>query len=328
MNLHENTKLFNEAVRATAQQMEILDIYIEKDYWVTKALHAIYSSEIASQVVFKGGTALSKCYRLIERFSEDIDLVTLRSVEETGSQLKKKLKEIYNAVNPIMPEVNVPGITNKRGMIRKTAHEYPKVFRGKYGQVRDKVILESSWLGHYEPYHSQEISSYIYEMMLQSGQYELINEYSMEPFPVQVLDVRRTLCEKVLSLVRFSHTQEPINDLKLKIRHLYDLHMLLRDKNIQAFLNSDEFVEMLNKVGNDDVEGYINNNDWLIHHPFKAIVFSKPKEVWSELQKSYSIDFKPLVFGEFPESSKILGSLESLSSRIKVISWSVNLDVK
>ena len=138
MKLHEDTKLFTEAVRATAQQMQILDIYIEKDYWVTKALKTIFLSNIGSQVVFKGGTALSKCYRMIERFSEDIDLVTLRSEQETGAQLKKKLKDIYKPVNVIMPEVDVPGVTNKRGMIRKTAHEYPKAFKGQYGQVREK----------------------------------------------------------------------------------------------------------------------------------------------------------------------------------------------
>lgn len=328
MNLHINTKLFDEAVRATAQQMEILDIYIEKDYWVTKALHAIFSSEIATQVVFKGGTALSKCYRMIERFSEDIDLVTLRSEGETGGQLKKKLKNISNVVSDIMPEIDVPGITNKRGMIRKTAHEYPKVFKGKYGHVRDKVILESSWLGHYEPYHQQEISSYIFDMMQKSGQHDLIHEYAMIPFSIQVLDKRRTFCEKILSLVRFSYMEDPLQNLRMKIRHLYDLHRLLEDKEIKEFVESDDFFEMLKRVGNDDFEGYRNSNDWLIHHPREAIIFAKPKEIWNELAKAYENDFKPLVFGEFPAGSKILDSLISLSKRIEGITWTINIDKK
>ncbi len=80
MNLHESPSLFSEAIRTTAQQMGILDIYVEKDYWVTKALHLIISDPIGTEVVFKGGTALSKCYGLIERFSEDIDLVVRNSV--------------------------------------------------------------------------------------------------------------------------------------------------------------------------------------------------------------------------------------------------------
>lgn len=326
MNIHENPKLFKTAVRATEQQMGIRDIYIEKDYWVTKALKSIFLSEIASEVVFKGGTALSKCYSLIQRFSEDIDLVTLRSKNETGGQLKKKLKEIYYAVNAIMPEIAIPDVTNKRGMIRKTAHEYPKTFEGKYDQVRDKVILESSWLGHYEPYHSHEISSYIYDMMLLTEQHSLIREYKMEPFRVQVLDVKRTLCEKILSLVRFSHTREPITDLKIKIRHIYDLHLLLADKGINAFINSGSFEEMLNRVGNDDVEGYRNNNEWLRYHPREALIFAKPDKTWKELEVTYSKDFKALVYGPFPIASDILGSLKAISKRLSEINWNVKVE--
>ncbi|MEQ9414252.1 MAG: nucleotidyl transferase AbiEii/AbiGii toxin family protein, partial [Cyclobacteriaceae bacterium] len=270
-----------------------------------------------------GGTALSKCYRIIERFSEDIDLVTLRVEEETGAQLKKKLKEIYNPVNVIMPEVDLPGVTNKRGMIRKTAHEYPKAFKGLYGQVRDKVIIEASWLGHYEPYHSRGINSYIYDMMLGKEQHALIKEYEMDPFTVQVLDIKRTLCEKILSLVRFSYTENPISDLKMKIRHLYDLHQLLAKPEIQEFLDSVEFEAMLNRVGEDDLEGYRSNNDWLVHHPSEAMIFNKPEEVWHELERTYTNDFKGLVFGHFPVSDQVLSSLNVLSQRIKGISWNV-----
>ena len=84
MRLHENKDLFNQAIRATAERMGILDIYIEKDYWVCYALKLIYESEIKHEAIFKGGTALSKCYKFIERFSEDIDLVVLRREEESA----------------------------------------------------------------------------------------------------------------------------------------------------------------------------------------------------------------------------------------------------
>ncbi len=73
MNLHSKKELLQDAILATADYMDMRDIYIEKDYWVTIALYEIFHSEMASQAVFKGGTALSKCHKLIERFSEDID---------------------------------------------------------------------------------------------------------------------------------------------------------------------------------------------------------------------------------------------------------------
>ena len=92
MNLHTNSELFAEAIRATAQRMDILEIYVEKDYWICYALKLIYESANKDEAIFKGGTALSKCFKYIDRFSEDIDLVVLRREEETGSQLKNKLK--------------------------------------------------------------------------------------------------------------------------------------------------------------------------------------------------------------------------------------------
>jgi predicted nucleotidyltransferase component of viral defense system len=98
MKLHENKELFNDAILATAQQKGIKEIYVEKDYWVTLALHRIFTSDIGKEAVFKGGTALSKCYNIIERFSEDIDMVILRNEAETGNQLKTKIKKISNYV--------------------------------------------------------------------------------------------------------------------------------------------------------------------------------------------------------------------------------------
>lgn len=64
--------------------MNLKPEYVEKDYWVTYALFAIFNSGIGKDTIFKGGTALSKCYKMIDRFSEDIDLVTLRREGETG----------------------------------------------------------------------------------------------------------------------------------------------------------------------------------------------------------------------------------------------------
>lgn len=326
MNLHEKPELFRDAVRFTAEKMGILDIYVEKDYWVTKALQLIFSDAIGTEVVFKGGTALSKCYGLIERFSEDIDLVVLSREGESGNKLKGKLKVISNAVEGLMPEVQIIGVTNKLGMIRKTAHEYPLLFSGKFGQVRDKVILESSSLGHYEPYHEQEISSYIYDMMRSAGQIELAEEYKLGPFPVRVLDVKRTLCEKILSLVRFSHSETPVEDLKMKIRHLYDLHRISNQQEMKDFIMSAGFEEMLNRVGQDDVEGYRNNNAWLNFHPKEALIFADFDRIWKELEPVYSRDFKGLVYGHFPGPEEILSSWKFIANRIDEISWGVRVD--
>ena len=96
MNLHENEQLFEDAVIATAQKLKIPEIYIEKDYWITVALYAIFHSTKETDAVFKGGTALAKCHKLINRFSEDIDLAIDKDFFETiipisNLQLQKNL---------------------------------------------------------------------------------------------------------------------------------------------------------------------------------------------------------------------------------------------
>src|SRR5580693_6665494 len=112
MTLHENQDLFRQAILATAQQLQMAEIYVEKDYWVTAALYKIFHSAAAPYAVFKGGTALSKAHQLIERFSEDIDMVVIASPGESGNQLKNKLKTITAAVEELIPEIEIPGITN------------------------------------------------------------------------------------------------------------------------------------------------------------------------------------------------------------------------
>ena len=77
MNLHNNPKLFREIIRSASQQLNINELFIEKDYWISFVLNQLSKSKYAPQVVFKGGTSLSKGYGLIDRFSEDVDLVFL-----------------------------------------------------------------------------------------------------------------------------------------------------------------------------------------------------------------------------------------------------------
>lgn len=324
MRLHENNQLFRQAVQFTAQQMNLPEIYIEKDYWVTCALRAIFSDSIGKETVFKGGTALLKCFHLIERFSEDIDLVVFRREGEANNKLTNKIKKISEVVSKILPEVQVEGVTQKMGMNRKTAHSYAKEFEGAYGQVRDVVIVEATWLGYFEPYETSQVSSFIHDMMVVQGQSNLITQYDLQPFDVLVLQPRRTICEKIMSLVRFSYDEDPIQSLQNKIRHIYDLYKLLQDETLMEFFNSESFEQMLNKVGTDDVISYKNNNDWLKHHPKDALLFVHTAIVWKRLQLTYEGDFKNLIFDANPPTSEdIFQFLLLLSNRLTSLSWEV-----
>jgi len=208
-------------------------------------------------------------------------------------------------------------------MIRKTAHNYPHIFTGHFGQVRDIIIVESTWLGHFEPYTTAQVSSFVYEMMLKKNQQTLIDEYGMNPIDVLVLNPKRTLCEKIMSLVRFSQTQEPIEDLRNKIRHIYDIHLMLKDENLNSFFQSDEFETMLLRVANDDIASFKNNNEWLANHPTTAIIFSDSTDTWNKIKDVYTGIFSELVFGKPPDETDMLKSLIAVANRLKAITWNI-----
>lgn len=82
MRLHENEKLFKDIIELTASKENISTEIIEKDYYVILALKILY--EYDNDIVFIGGTALAKCFDIIKRFSEDIDLSVKHNSKKRG----------------------------------------------------------------------------------------------------------------------------------------------------------------------------------------------------------------------------------------------------
>ena len=328
MNLHLDKDNFEGAIVATANYFEIPEIFIEKDYWVTYALHQLFHSEVKDLIVFKGGTSLSKCYSIIKRFSEDIDLVVIKNDVDTGSELRRRLKDITTIIDrSILDKVADHPNTNKKGSIRKIVYSFPKVgLGGKYGEVKDDITLEVSHLGNFEPNVTKPIRTLIADYINSTPNIELITQFGLGDFEVKALAVERTFCEKIISLVRFSYTESPITDLSNKVRHTYDLTLLLRLDSIKDFVNSDSFGIMLLQVAKDDDKAIPNNKEWLYNHPREALIFSDTVMVWNVLKKVYSgTKFNELLIGNEkpPHENDIFETLVFLSERIEVISWEV-----
>lgn len=98
MKLHLNKPLFENYISLVSQTEDIDEAIILKDYFVTLALKHIYS--IHSDLVFIGGTSLSKCFNIIDRFSEDIDLV---ASAKSRKAKQKATFEIINELTSIWP---------------------------------------------------------------------------------------------------------------------------------------------------------------------------------------------------------------------------------
>ena len=91
MELHKNSEMFSDAIIAASEYFNVAPALIEKDSYVTLILKRL-NQEIPG-LLFKGGTSLSKCYKLIDRFSEDIDL-TLDVSHFTQSQKRNANKTV------------------------------------------------------------------------------------------------------------------------------------------------------------------------------------------------------------------------------------------
>lgn len=319
MILHEKNEEFEELIEATAEYLNIPSVYIEKDYWVTYVLKKLSSSEYSNTAIFKGGTSLSKAYKILDRFSEDIDLAVITD-SLTGSQIKALIKKIEkNILDDNFEEINAPQ-TSKGSKFRKTVHQYPQLLEGTFGHANENLILELNSFAHPHPFIQKSISTYIHDFLLSQSQeaQELITEYSLESFDVNVLDYKRTFCEKLSAIARASYESDENNtQLKEKIRHFYDIYFLMQEEEIRIFIHSNDFKDMIGKVRIDDQEQF-NSNNWahVLFHSTK--IFKETDAVLNSLKHFYENDFKSLVYNEeLPLIEEIKQEIETLSKILK-----------
>ena len=261
MNLHINTADFVALITFTARHFNIIPAFVEKDYWITLVLQRLAHSDSVDNVVFKGGTSLSKGYRIINRFSEDIDIAIL-SENLSGNALKTKIRTIEKEITTELKEVVEDGITSKGSMFRKSVFEYPTLLGKVDSIIPNRMIVEINSFANPYPNVKQEITSFIAEYLLANKQTEAIEEYGLQPFSLNVLDKRQTMIEKLVSLFRFSFADNPRRALSAKIRHFYDLYYLAKDNECAAYIQSPDFKSDFAELLAHDKETFDIPENW------------------------------------------------------------------
>lgn len=311
MKLHHNKEVFAEAIVSTADYLGIKEVFVEKDYWVTYVLKNLSHSKHKGTVVFKGGTSLSKAHRLINRFSEDIDLAIIQLDGTSGNAIKNLIKDIEIEITQGLNEHTIPGITSKGSKFRKTVFEYLRVIDGNdFGQAQDKLLVEINSFANPHPYSEMPIQSMIADFLLQNGRKEAIEAFDLKAFNVNVLGLERTLTEKVLSLVRASYAENPMAELGARVRHIYDLHYILSKSNMREFISGDGFKHTIKEVLADDESNSQFQGEWTKKPLTESLLFSDWKKVWKQLQPVYENEFKTLVFYKLPDIKAIDESIE------------------
>lgn len=317
MKLHTHPELFDTLMEAVQAATGIDAAFVEKDYWLTSVLWELSRSPHQAMTVFKGGTSLSKAYGIIERFSEDVDLaLTVEGL--SGNQVKSRMDSISKGITRHVPEIVKAGITSKGSRFRRTAHHYSaRMTLPKATQVSPEVILEINAFANPYPFETREISSMVGQLLQTQNRQDMITQYELQPFAIQVLKPTRTLAEKVLALVRASYHPQQFEQLQSKIRHTYDLYCLLKLPEIRAFVVGADFFPTLRLVQADDAKNSEFQGDWANKPLSAAWIYQDDPSLWKQLESTYTGAFKSLVYGELPDFAEIRSVFSELGNRLK-----------
>ena len=216
--LHKDKERFREAIDLVVYKTGISSQAVEKDYYVTMILKLL--AEEMPFIVFKGGTSLSKCHKVIRRFSEDIDL----SVDEYISQgQRKKLKQAIVKVTEMLGlEIENLEDTRSRRVYNKYIVPYQTVLFNENAALQPAVSIETSLAALAFPANVMPVSSFVGDMILEEAP-QLIEEYGLDTFEMKVQQVNRTLAEKVFAICDYYLRGE----VHKYSRHLYDIYKLL-----------------------------------------------------------------------------------------------------
>lgn len=318
-------------VGITADARGIGSVFVEKDFWATEVLRAATASiEIVARdgshhgvrTIFKGGTSLSRIYGLIERFSEDVDLlIGFPPVDASTGAKDRVLKSVRDSVTAHLGigEANAtPDGPATTGVKRNTRYHYPTLGYEHSGEITSGVLLEMGCRGGIFPTQTRSLRSMAAEHAIDvlGEEVEVWEEFAA--FDVEVLSPARTLLEKLALLhdaVSRSTDEDGEGRLVRSGRHLYDVHNLLRDESVLAELKAAGPTGIADLCA--DIEqhssdagfsytprptgGYAQSALVAVDHPFQA-----------PLRRGYEAAMS-LVYGERPDFDECLETIRAQS---------------
>lgn len=226
MNLHDDREVFEELIAGTANELAIPTNIIEKDYYVTIALKAL--SEKIDDMVFKGGTSLTKCYQLLDRFSEDIDISYTAESGIPGEARKKHLKR---AVVDTMEELNLPIINIDETRSRRQYNCYRAEYTSIYGLItilKPELVVETYVALLPFPTTKRLVDNYIYRFLRGIDRLDIAETYNLMPFEITTQTIERTLVDKVFAICDYYMQGKT----ERHSRHLYDIHKIVNSVGI------------------------------------------------------------------------------------------------
>lgn len=319
-------EILNQATELTG----LPSVAIEKDWWVTLALNATFSLPYSKNIVFKGGTSLSKGWNLIERFSEDIDLAIDRKFfgfdgDISKTQIKNLRKQSCEFISTIFLYDLTKILTEWKaideckliGQPVKDSDKDPQVIEIHYNSVIDtskylpqRVLIEVSSRSLMEPIEKRQVNSIINDIFPQQ-------RFGTVPFAIPTVLPQRTFLEKIFLLhEEFSQESEKIRIDRLS-RHLYDLEKLMDTKHgIEALKNTDLYN---NIVAHREKFNPLRGLDYANHIPNKIKIIP-PEGVVKDYERDYEAMTRFMIYGEPLKFDNLMKRILELQTRINRIS--------
>ncbi|BFK89673.1 nucleotidyl transferase AbiEii/AbiGii toxin family protein [Blautia coccoides] len=237
MLLHEDKETFEELIGGASDVFHIPAYIIEKDYYVTLVLREL--SNRIPDMVFKGGTSLSKCYQLIDRFSEDIDLSYTASSGVPGESRKRRLKK------GVIESIEALGfcISNlEETRSRRNYNCYKAAYSSQFGiqtVLKPELVIETYVALLPFPTCQRPVDSYLHKFLDNEGLHNVAEEYQLLPFPIITQEIERTLIDKIFAICDYYLDGQ----ISRHSRHLYDIHKILQTVSL-----ADSFPALVKEV--------------------------------------------------------------------------------
>ena len=285
-----------ELFHNTAAKTGLYDAIVEKDFWVCLTLdYLFHRSPWKKAVTFKGGTSLSKGYHLISRFSEDIDLTFIPVEDMNNKKYSRALKRIENTISAGFLMEKIEAERNDRN---KSAYVWPE----NESRETCRIKLEIGSSVRPDPFSKRSMKTYIQEYLDAKGMHNVVEEFDLQEVNVNTLDITRTFLDKVMSVKRHAIC----GTLPRKVRHIYDVTVLLDRSDIQKFLKDTEHLKQLLSLTKETDSLYLQKRNISEEYdPMRAYAFENWKQYFNdEIRSRYETLHEDLLYTSDRQSFK------------------------
>ena len=299
---------------------------VEKDLWVTVVLQMVFALPVANHLVFKGGTSLSKVWKVIRRFSEDIDLAIDPSIWGfEGDLTKKQIKRLRKASSIFVRDelcLSLKGVVSETGMEKWLQVEadpdgeedgtypeprmihvrYKSLFNENLPYLHSEVKLEVGARSLLEPTAKAAVTSVIEDVLPIST--------TIKQVMIPTALAEKTFLEKAFLLHELFSAQSS-REANRKSRHLYDLAQIMNTDIASRAIADDDLWntihhhrELFTSMSGVDYTPDIR----------KRIRLLPPDDVIDDWRSDYKDMQSSMIYGEKPTFTELMKKMRELEN--------------